>query len=57
MKNRNEKEMFENIKELKKVRKKALSLVKNWIIIDASGTIENTFLMIEKSLMKSDKKL
>ena len=47
---RDEKEIFENINELKKVRKKALILVKNWNIIDTSDTIEKTFNKIEKIL-------
>ena len=47
---REEKEIFENINELKKVRKKALILVKNWNIIDTSDTIEKTFNKIEKIL-------
>ncbi|HDQ16192.1 MAG TPA: thymidylate kinase [Bacteroidetes bacterium] len=52
--NRNEKEMFETHKELVKVRKKALFLVKNWNIINASGTIDQTFSKIENILNKLD---
>jgi dTMP kinase len=52
---RKEKEMFETLDELEKVRNKALMLVKNWNIIDASGTIEDTFSRIEKVLIKLDK--
>ena len=52
---RKEKEMFETLDELEKVRAKALFLVKNWDIIDASGTIEDTFMQIEKILIKLDK--
>jgi len=52
---RKEKEMFETLDELEKVRNKALYLVKNWNIIDASGTIEDTFIRIEKVLNKLDK--
>ena len=52
---RKEKEMFETLEELKKVRDKALFLVRNWYIIDASGTIEDTFNRIEKVLIKLDK--
>ena len=37
---RGEKEMFENMEELEKVRKKALKLVKGWHIIDANRSIE-----------------
>ena len=47
---RSEKEIFENLDELDKVRKKALILVKNWNIIDTSGSIEKTFKKIEKVL-------
>jgi dTMP kinase len=47
---RDEKEIFENINELKKVRKKALILVKNWNIIDTSDTIEKTFNKFERIL-------
>ncbi len=52
---RKEKEMFETIEELEKVRSKALFLVKNWNIIDASGSIEETFTQIEKFLIDIDK--
>lgn len=52
--NRSEKEMFENLYELEKVRRKALILVKNWNIIDASGSIEDTYAQIEKLLNKLD---
>jgi len=51
---RAEKEMFETLDELEKVRSKALILVKNWNIIDASGNIEDTFIRIEKELIKLD---
>jgi dTMP kinase len=47
---RDEKEMFENIDELIKVRKKSLMLVKNWIIIDSSSSIRNTTIQIIKTL-------
>ena len=50
---REETEMFENKKELIKVRKKALILVKNWIIIDTSGSVNDTFSKIEKVLDKN----
>jgi len=53
---RKEKEIFENIYALEKVRKKALNLVKNWIIIDTSGSINQTFSNIENILDKLDKK-
>lgn len=52
---RTEKEMFETQDELEKVRAKALFLVKAWNIIDASGSIEDTFIKIEKVLNKLDK--
>ena len=52
---RKEKEMFETLDELEKVRNKALFLVKNWNIIDASGSIEETFAKIEAVLAKLDK--
>ena len=52
---RAEKEMFETLDELEKVRNKALFLVKNWSIIDASGDIEDTFNRIEKVLIQLDK--
>ena len=52
---RKEKEMFESLDELENVREKALFLVKGWDIIDASGNIEDTFMQIEKILIKLDK--
>jgi len=54
--NREQKEMFENLHELEKVRKKALGLVRNWNIIDTSGSVEDTFSRIKKVLDKLDKK-
>lgn len=54
---REEKEIFETHAALVKVRKKALMLVKDWIIIDTSGSINDTFLKIEKHLDNLDKKL
>ena len=56
VKNRKEKEMFENLEEFEIVRKKALYLVKNWNIIDISGSIDDSFSKIEKILVKLDKK-
>jgi dTMP kinase len=53
---RDEKEMFETLNELVKVRKKSLMLVKNWNIIDTSNSVENTALQIEKVLDTLDKK-
>jgi dTMP kinase len=54
--NRNEKEMFETHTEFVKVRKKALILVKDWNIIDASSSIEDVYLSIEKILKNLDAK-
>ncbi|KYK31823.1 MAG: thymidylate kinase [Thermoplasmatales archaeon SG8-52-3] len=54
--NRKEKEMFETLEEFENVRKKALHLVKNWNIIDISGSIENSFSKIENILDKLDNK-
>jgi len=51
---RAEKEIFETKNELIKVRKKALFLVKNWYIIDTSGSIEETFSEIQNVLKKLD---
>jgi len=48
---RDEKEMFETFDSLIRVRKKALFLVKNWHIIDTSGSVEDTFSKIEKILI------
>jgi len=52
---RKEKEMFETHTALVKVRKKALMLVKDWIIIDTSGSINDTFSKVEKHLDNLDK--
>lgn len=52
---RSEKEIFETEKSLIKVRKKALTLVRNWYIIDTSDSIEDTFSKIEKILNFLDK--
>jgi len=51
---RDEKEMFETHSEFVKVRKKALLLVKNWNIIDTSGSIDQTFSRIKKILNQID---
>jgi len=53
---RNEKEIFETLDALVKVRKKALMLVKNWNIIDTTGSIKNTFSCIEKEIIRLDEK-
>ena len=54
--NRKEKEMFESPGELVKVRKTALSLARNWVVIDTSGSIESTFACIHNTLDKLDGK-
>jgi dTMP kinase len=51
---RKEKEMFETIQELIKVRKVALMLSQNWNIIDTSSSIENTYLHLEELLDRLD---
>jgi dTMP kinase len=53
---RKEKEMFETLEEFENVRKKALHLVREWNIIDISGSIENSFSKIENILDKLDNK-
>jgi dTMP kinase len=57
IKNRKEKEMFENLKEFENVRKKALYLVRNWNIIDISGSIDDSFSKINEILDDLDKKV
>jgi len=52
---RTEKEIFENYNSLLKVRKKALKLVKNWHIIDTTGTVEETSKKIINIIEKLDK--
>ena len=47
---RKQSEIFENLDALVKVRNKALTLVKDWIIVDTSGSIGDTFYVIEKRL-------
>ena len=56
IKQRNEIEMFENYKELVRVRKKALDLANNWYIIDTSQPIEKTYYCIQEVLNLLDKK-
>jgi dTMP kinase len=53
---RDEKEIFETFTELVKVQKKSLMLVKNWNIIDSSGSIEDTSSQINKVLDFLDEK-
>lgn len=55
MEGREQKEMFETIALLRKVRKKALMLVKDYIVIDASRTINQTHKNIDKKLTILDK--
>ena len=55
MKHRKETEMFENLYELEKVRNKALKLVKSWYIINALGSVNDTYSKIEKVLDNLDK--
>ena len=57
VKKRKETEMFETLNELVKVRKKALSLAKNWNIINTVQSAENTFAHIEEILDKIDSKI
>lgn len=47
---RSELEIFETPESLKKVRNKALLLVKNWYVIDASGSIQDTYSRLDKIL-------
>ena len=53
---RRDKEMFETFDELVKIRKKALSLAKNWNVIDTTGDVEETFSHIEEILKIIDDK-
>ena len=55
IKGRKEKEMFESLEELRKVREKALKLVKGWHIIDANLSIEETYEEIEAILDELDR--
>jgi dTMP kinase len=54
MAQREDEEMFENIDDLIKVRKKALTLAHGWYIISTSGTIEEVFKDIEEILNSLD---
>lgn len=53
---RNNREIFETFEGFVNVRNKALSVVKNWHIIDASGPIQNVFFKVEKILDEIDLK-
>jgi len=52
---RDEKEMFETLESLVKIRKKALMLADGWSIVDTSGSIKNTKNQIDKILAIVDK--
>ncbi len=52
---RNDEEMFENMEDLVKVRKKALELAQNWHIINTAGSIEEVKGNIHKILEDVDK--
>jgi dTMP kinase len=54
---REEKEIFESKKELDKIRKKALLLTDKWFIIDTSGSVEDTFNKIKRTLIKLDENI
>lgn len=56
LKAREKLEMFETQEGFVKVRDKALPLVKNWNIVDTSGSVEETFLLIESFLDVIDNK-
>ena len=51
---RDEKEIFETLDELAKVREKALMLTDNWYIIDTNSSIDETYNQIEKILNRLD---
>jgi dTMP kinase len=47
---RSELEMFETMKDFKKVRKIALGLVGDWDVIDTTGSVDETYSLIEEKL-------
>lgn len=51
---RDEMEMFENIEDLRKVRERALSLLRGWHVINTEGEIEKTRAEIERILDELD---
>ena len=53
---REHREMFENLDDLVRVREKALGLVYNWYIIDVSGSVDDAFSRIESVLDMLDSK-
>ncbi len=54
LESRNENEMFENLKDLIKVRNKALKLSKGWHIIKTEGSIEESYNKINEILDNLD---
>ena len=52
---RSEHEIFETYDALEKVRKKAMLLLKNWYVIDTSGSVDDTFSAIALLLEELDK--
>lgn len=54
MSERNDEEMFENMEDLIKVRKKALKLTVGWHIINTSGTIDQINRNIDEILNQID---
>ncbi len=53
---RSEREMFENLQELRHVRYKALQLVQDWHIIDGNHSIQKTYAQIASILDSLDQK-
>jgi dTMP kinase len=51
---RSEHEIFETYDALEKVRKKAMLLLKNWYVIDTSGSVDDTFSAIALLLEELD---
>ena len=49
-----EREMFENEAALETVRRRALALTRNWVLVDGNGSIEETWRQIENHLDKLD---
>ncbi len=53
LKNRDERQIFENKNDLKKVRERALSIVEDWHVIDSSRPVEDVYNEIKKVLDSS----
>jgi dTMP kinase len=53
---REHKEMFENLDDLVRVREKAIGLVHDWHIVDGSGSVDETFSRVESILNLLDSK-